>query len=154
MSEFRDLLELGVSDFEPRPSGWDRLLRRASRRRTLRRVMAGVVALVVASAGTGLVLIAFRETRHPQPAATVENGKIAFSRGGPNSGIYLMNADGTGVERLTSDSGDSEPTWSPDGSRIAFVRFQGGKYDIYVMNADGNEVARLTLDGATSGHEG
>jgi len=35
---------------------------------------------------------------------------------------------------------NSEPTWSPDGSKIAFVRKDG----IYVMNADGSGQRRLT----------
>jgi len=150
MSELRELLELGASEFEPAPAGWDRLLRRASRRRTYRRATAMVVASAVAIAGIGLVLVAFRSTDRPQPASVVENGKIAFSKGGPNGGIYLMNADGTGVERLTSDPGDTEPAWSPDGSSLGFVRSEGEKYDIYVMNADGGAVTRLTTDGASS----
>ena len=41
----------------------------------------------------------------------------------PSSGeIYVVNADGTGLTRLTSSQADDEhPTWSPDGSRIAFA---------------------------------
>ncbi len=150
MNELKNLLERGAGAFEPPPAGWDRLLRRASRRRTVRRLTAMVVASAVASAGIGLVLIAFRRSEPPQPASVGENGRIAFSTGGPNGGVYLMDADGTGVERLTSDPGDSEPAWSPDGSRIAFVRFHGGKSDIYVMNSDGTDVTRLTTDGADS----
>jgi Tol biopolymer transport system component len=151
MNELRDLLEHGAIDFEPPPSGWDRLLRRARKRRALRRMTAGVVASAVASAGLGMVLIAFGGTERPQPPATpVENGKIAFSKGGPNAGIYLMNADGTGVTRLTSDPSDSEPAWAPDGTVIAFVRSGEGDADVYVMNANGNEVTPLTTDGANS----
>ena len=73
--------------------------------------------------------------------------KIAFNRAG--SGIFVMNsADGSDVTRLTPDGGD--PTWSPDGEKIAFVshRDTGDDSDdnaIYVMNADdGGNVTRLT----------
>ena len=40
-----------------------------------------------------------------------------------NTDIFLMNADGTGVEQLTFEPGDGAgaPAWSPDGSSIAFV---------------------------------
>jgi Tol biopolymer transport system component len=49
-----------------------------------------------------------------------------------------MDADGTGVTRLTYDSANNRsPAWSPDSSKIAFVSFIDGKPVIYVMNADG-----------------
>jgi len=59
----------------------------------------------------------------------------------------VMNADGSGVTRLTHDSAsDVEETWSPDGSKIAFASGTAGGSDIYVMNADGSGVVRLTSD--------
>ena len=52
-----------------------------------------------------------------------------------------MNADGTGTTRLTSTKeNDTHPTWSPDGSQIAFAR----DGDIYVMNADGSNARRIS----------
>src|SRR5215217_9113271 len=37
--------------------------------------------------------------------------------------IYVMNADGSAVTRLTEDpQGEYQPTWSPDGTKIAFSR--------------------------------
>ena len=78
--------------------------------------------------------------------------------------IYVMNADGSGVVQLTDKDGwDGEPSWSPDGRRIAFVSYSGYfeaerieeedgtstivsrvNHDIYVMNADGSDVVQLT----------
>ncbi len=59
-----------------------------------------------------------------------------------------MNADGSGMQMLTSGPGwDGGPTWSPDGRALAFTRsptLGGGLIDIYVMNADGSEQRRLT----------
>jgi Tol biopolymer transport system component len=54
-----------------------------------------------------------------------------------------MNADGSEARRLARDA--AEPSWSPDGRKIAFKkqfrdRQQIGERqsDIYVMNADGS----------------
>jgi hypothetical protein len=57
--------------------------------------------------------------------------------------VYVMNADGTGQTRLTDGSThDEQPVWSPDGTRIAFVR--GFFSDIWIMNPDGSRQLNLT----------
>lgn len=57
-----------------------------------------------------------------------------------------MYADGSHVTRLTNYPGyDSEPVWSPNGQKIAFVSDRSGRKEIYVMNADGSNVTRLTF---------
>ena len=60
--------------------------------------------------------------------------------------IYVINADGTGLRRLTRNAAsDGEPVWSPDGRRIAFIRDRDRHTaNIYVMNADGSGQRRLT----------
>jgi TolB protein len=77
--------------------------------------------------------------------------KIAFHKfasvgGGPiQSDIFVMNADGSNVIRLTVDPEfDGYPTWSPDGNRIAFESRRLGTDEIFVMNADGTGQARVT----------
>ncbi len=58
--------------------------------------------------------------------------------------IYVMNADGSNVTRLTFNEGDVNtdydgmPAWSPDGSRIAFISKRTGGYRIWLMNPDGS----------------
>jgi TolB protein len=54
---------------------------------------------------------------------------------------------------LTNNRGiiDSYPTWSPDGSLIAFVSSRDGNSEIYVMRADGSAVQRLTNNAAWDG---
>ncbi|HUU97683.1 MAG TPA: hypothetical protein VM487_18260, partial [Phycisphaerae bacterium] len=74
------------------------------------------------------------------------NGKIAFTTGRDgNYEIYVMNPDGSGLTRLTSNAAiDEAPAWSPDGTEIAFQTNRDGNYEIYVMNADGSGQTNLT----------
>jgi Tol biopolymer transport system component len=73
--------------------------------------------------------------------------KLAFSVvSGDTASIYVVNADGTALKRLTKGAYDTQPAWSADGSQIAFVRSSGpgGKdRSIYVMNADGSAPKRI-----------
>lgn len=56
-----------------------------------------------------------------------------------------MNADGTAQTRVTNNSAsDTQPAWSPDGSKIAFVSNRDGNFELYVMNANGTGQTRLT----------
>jgi len=56
-----------------------------------------------------------------------------------------MKADGTQLIRLTDDpAADSNPSWSPDGTRIAFISRRDGFANLYVMNTDGSNVVQLT----------
>ena len=59
-----------------------------------------------------------------QPEVSPDGTKVVFARnayGGPESGIWIMNIDGTGQQQLT-DAG-FQPTFSPDGTQIAFEGF-------------------------------
>ena len=80
----------------------------------------------------------------PDPAEAA--GRIAFQsdREG-NWEIYVMNADGSDVTRLTDNLADDYfPTWSPDVRRIAFTSRREDNWEIYVVNADGSGLTRLT----------
>ena len=73
--------------------------------------------------------------------------QIAFAstRDG-NPEIYVMDADGNNQIRLTNHpEWDYQPSWSPDGARIAFVSNRnGGNSQIYVMDSNGKNVKLLT----------
>lgn len=65
--------------------------------------------------------------------------------------IYVMKPDGTGIIRLTHESENDQPAWSPDGVFIAFTSSRTGDYELFVMKGDGTEVTRRTsLQGTDS----
>ena len=75
--------------------------------------------------------------------------RIAYSASRNGLGeIFVVNADGTGVEQLTDDAfADASPSWSPDGTQIVFSSTRdGADTELYVMNADGSALTRLTDD--------
>ena len=59
--------------------------------------------------------------------------------------LWVMNSDGSNPVKLTDHpKPDSDPAWSPDGTRIAFRSSRDGKSNIWVMDADGSDAIDLT----------
>jgi Tol biopolymer transport system component len=107
-------------------------------------------------------------TYGPYDASWSPDGKrIAFVRGfakeqaygsgkNPRSVLYVVNADGTGLRRLTAVRPKVEtmnPAWAPDGRKIVFVEHSYTDIEThdraYVVRADGTHVQRLKqLDNA------
>jgi Tol biopolymer transport system component len=96
-----------------------------------------------------------------EPSWSPDGSRLAFScapRGQLLLGlteIYVANADGTALRRLTyspaySGAANVAPDWSPDGKHVAFSSTRetynsgSGLYRLYVMGADGSDVARVT----------
>ncbi|MGQ0652038.1 MAG: Tol-Pal system beta propeller repeat protein TolB [Betaproteobacteria bacterium] len=83
------------------------------------------------------------------PAWSPDGARLAvsLSRDG-GSQIFLLNADGSGVRRLTTSTAiDTEPRFSPDGQWIYFTSDRGGSPQIYRMPAGGGEPQRVTFEG-------
>jgi len=83
------------------------------------------------------------------PAA--QNGPV----GAENNDIYIINADGSGLKRLTFDpANDLSPFFSPDGEYIVFLSDRGKPifdFDVWIMRADGTLPDRLYETVGSSG---
>ena len=81
---------------------------------------------------------------------SARDGHVDGGHGAPIYEIYVMDADGGNLRKLTNNpSDDRYPSWSPDGERIAFESDRDAEgnphgIDIYVMDADGGNQERLT----------
>jgi Tol biopolymer transport system component len=84
----------------------------------------------------------------PLPPEISLSGKFVFHLNMHGAyDIYSLDGDGKTLQQLTFAAGrDIEPSWSPDGNRIAFAsdRDDPTGLNIYVMNADGSDQHPLT----------
>ena len=90
-----------------------------------------------------------------RPAISPDGSQIAFSApiGDPTLGKYgiaVANLDGSGFTMLSNPKyGDFSPTWSPDGTQIAFIRDKESNLNtdtccnLRVMDADGSNKATV-----------
>ena len=64
--------------------------------------------------------------------------------------LYVLPAEGGAARRITSGMAfDSQPRFSPDGERIAFVSDRDGSENLWIANADGSEPRKLSSDKGT-----
>jgi Tol biopolymer transport system component len=113
--------------------------------------------LMDADGGNQHALTTGADPKDQLPSWSPDGKFIVYASGAVNEGIWVMAADGSAQVQLTgcppsdvapcANGSDFGPVWSPDGTRIAFLRYFGavGANDrtVYVMNADGTDVRRL-----------
>jgi Tol biopolymer transport system component len=113
--------------------------------------VAAAVVLVIVLVGSALLL-----SRDSDAAATGD--LIAYSCKEQNNAWYaicVVRVEGTDAKRLTHRVPTTDPSWSPDGERIAFTLHEtDGEYaqstqdDIVVMDSDGSDQRQVTSDAA------
>ena len=83
---------------------------------------------------------------HPRPSP--DGTRIAFDsdRDGTR-GVFVAAADGSGVRRISGSGYAAVPSWSPDGTRVAFVRAEASApkvWNVWLAQPDGSGLRRLT----------
>ncbi|MXY16439.1 MAG: hypothetical protein F4Y57_05430 [Acidobacteria bacterium] len=95
----------------------------------------------IRSDGSGAVnLTPDSDTNEAFPDFAPDGRRIVFrSLRDGNGEIYVMDADGTGVRRLTHhEATDTMPAFSSGGDRVAFTSFRDGNFEIYTIAFDRN----------------
>ena len=81
------------------------------------------------------------------PRWSPDSKKIAFtSNRTGHAEVYMLNADGSQLIRLTSspkDTSFNSPDWSPDGTKLLYLHSLPHSGEIWIMNAEGSAQTKL-----------
>lgn len=103
----------------------------------------GVLALIAILLAAALVVyVGSQQVKLPPPFGVARNGSIAYSMDGD---IFVGDRAGNSPQAVTSGpDADSDPQFSPDGQRVAFLRAVDGGYDLMVVNVEGGPAVKLS----------
>ncbi len=112
--------------------------------------VAGGDVFVMNADGTGAVDILHGDVGSNVVGLAWKPDGLSLAFGGAYnyaSGLFVMGADGSSVTRVLGGYGFGHPSWSPDGSRIAFeCSTPTGNADICLVNSNGSGFAQVTSD--------
>lgn len=93
------------------------------------------IAVVFVVAATSILLIMSRIL------VPTYKDKLVFVSSDSWGDIYTVSPDGSGLRNLTCDPANYQrPVWSPDGSKIAFLKNKDYDWQVYVMDSDGTDI--------------
>jgi Tol biopolymer transport system component len=119
--------------------------------RTTRRTLSVIIILLAAFALSGCfpgMMAPQQQSVKTDPMYSPDGLKIVFiSTHDGDPEIFVMNADGTGLRKLTDNTAvDAAPSWSPDGGKIVFTSDRSGSFELYSMNSDGSHQQMIPTD--------
>jgi Tol biopolymer transport system component len=107
--------------------------------------------------GKGLVQLTKTGSHEIEPAWSPDGSKIAYARAitankcdGCDTTVWVMNADGSNPHAITTDADpwhDQQPTWSPDGTELAFYRWTYDAASLAVIPATGGSMKTIAKNG-------
>jgi uncharacterized protein YjdB len=99
------------------------------------------------SGSAGFIPILVDNASNIQAVLSPDRTRVAFSSNRTtNYDIYLVDADGHNLRRLTANPGnEGEPAWTPDGKRIVYTATTGATTQIASVAVDGTDNRMLTL---------
>ncbi len=100
--------------------------------------LTAAVGLLVAVGLLIVLMMLVIEARLAEATFPGQNGKIAYEIG---EVMYTINPDGSGKTKLTKGMA---PSFSPDGKKIVYSRWDGHDFEIHTINANGGGKTRLT----------
>jgi Tol biopolymer transport system component len=81
------------------------------------------------------------------PERSPDGKQVAFTRMDARGGeAWVMNADGSGARRVATIARGTRVTWSPDGTRLAYMAERDGVRQIFAVALRGGAVSQLTRD--------
>jgi Tol biopolymer transport system component len=104
-------------------------------------------AMIASAVVVACVAAMFGVSQKAEASFPGKNGKIAFNSDQVGDAeIYKINPDGSGLKQVTNNTvHDYDPSWSPDGSKVAFWRPRGnGSSEIFVKNTTNGQLVQLT----------
>lgn len=126
---------------------WDLLYHRA---------IPGAQEIFTLELGTSMAPVRINAgTVSRSPSASPDGQRIIFAVSMTDIGtgkdvydLFAVDRNGMNVKQITTMTGIEEvPSWSPDGSRVAFVHYPDqGRADIWTMRPDGTDLVKLTGD--------
>ena len=81
------------------------------------------------------------------PAWSHDGSRIAYhgcNERGDDCSVWVMQPGGFNPARLTTESSDTAPAWSPDDTQVAFISARAGNWELYLIEIATGQEKRLT----------